>query len=203
MIKNVIFDIGNTLIAFKPLDYLNEKFSDRTTVDTLYETIFNSREWISLDRGTITQDEAVKRFCTRQPSLEKQIKYVMENWDEMHIPMKESIKLLNYLKNKGCRIYLLSNYQQKAYDYIYKKFDFIRETDGRIISSHVELLKPEREIYEVLLKKYDLKPKECLFIDDSAENIEAARKVGIHGMCFKDAISVYEFADILQTDQTR
>lgn len=202
MIKNVIFDIGNTLIAFKPIDYLNKEFNNnKSLVDMLYKTIFKSNEWTCLDRGTITQEEAVRNFCSRQPELKEQIEYVMENWHDMHIPMEESIKLFNYLKNKGYKIYLLSNYHEKAFDFIYNKFDFIRNVDGRIISSHVKLLKPEKEIYEALLKKYSLKPEECLFVDDFERNIDAAEKLGIHGICFNDAASVYKFLDKLNAEQ--
>lgn len=202
MIKNVIFDIGNTLIAFKPIDYLNQVFNyNKELVDMLYQTIFRSEEWIELDRGTITQDEAVSRLCSRSPEIKEQIVYIMENWHDMHIPMYDSVKLIKYLKNSGYGIYLLSNYHEKAFDYIYNKFDFIREVDGRIISSHVKLLKPEKEIYEALLKKYDLKPEECAFIDDFEGNITSANKLGIHGICFKDAASVYEFINKLNTEQ--
>ena len=126
MIKNIIFDIGNVLIAFEPIDYLNKKFKDETTKETLYDTIFRSKEWLLLDRGTITEMEAIEIFCRRQPSFEKEIRYVMENWNEMHIPMKESIKLLKYLKNSGYHIFLLSNYHKKAFQVISKRFDFIR-----------------------------------------------------------------------------
>lgn len=191
MIKNIIFDIGNVLISFQPMNYLSSKFNDETTKKTLYNTIFRSKEWLLLDRGTVTEAEAIEIFCTRQPSLEKEIRYVMENWDEMHIPMKDSIELLNYLKDLGYHIFFLSNYHKKAFKVIFKKFDFIREVDGQVISSDVKLLKPEVQIFDVLLNKYDLKPQECVFVDDSLENIKTADKLGIHGIYFEDTASVY------------
>ncbi|MDV3429592.1 MAG: HAD family phosphatase [Bacillota bacterium] len=201
MIKNIIFDIGNTLLSFNPMDYLKKEFKNEETVNTLYQTIFKSPEWLSLDRGTISQDEAVMRFCSRQPSLEKEIKHVMGNWSHILIPMEESIKLLSYLKSCGCRIYLLSNFHETAFEYIYNKYSFIKEADGMVISCRVKLLKPEKEIYELLLDKYSLKPEECLFIDDFDKNIEAASELGIHGICFKDAKSVYEYLGKLNEEQ--
>ncbi|MFA6940538.1 MAG: HAD family phosphatase [Clostridiaceae bacterium] len=201
MIKNIIFDIGNTLLSFDPMEYLEKKFGNEETVNTLYETIFKSPEWQSLDRGTISQEEAVMRFCSRQPSLEKEIKCIMGNWSEILIPMEESITLLGYLKSSGCRIYLLSNFHETAFEYIYNKFSFIKEADGMVISCRVKLLKPEKEIYELLLNKYSLEPEECVFIDDFDKNIEAARELGIHGICFKDAKSVYEYVDKLNEEQ--
>lgn len=190
MIKNIIFDIGNVLVAFKPLDFLNSKYDDKETVDTLYNLIFKSREWILLDLGAISEEEAVEVFCKTRPELEEEIKYVMENWHMMHIPMKKSVELLNHLRNQGYHIYLLSNYHKKAFKIISEKFDFINEVDGKIISSHVKLLKPDKEIYEALLKKYNLKSEECLFIDDTAVNIEGAKKMGMGGVCFNGTESI-------------
>ena len=195
MIKNIIFDIGNVLISFQPIDYLNSKFNDETTKTILFNTIFKSKEWLLLDRGTVTDMEVIEIFCKRQPSFEKEIRYVMKNWHEMHIPMKESIKLLKYLKNSGYHIFFLSNYHKNAFKVIFNKFDFIREVDGQVISCDVKLLKPEELIYEILLNKYNLKPQECIFIDDSIENIKVADKLGIHGICFKDAESIYNIIE--------
>jgi len=201
MIKNIIFDIGNTLLSFDPMEYLKKEFSDKAVINTLYETIFKSPEWLSLDKGTVTMEEAVMIFSSRQPSLKEQIKYVMENWNLMLIPMEESIKLLNYLKSSGCSIYLLSNFHKKAFDSIYNKYSFIKEADGMVISCYVKLMKPEKEIYELLLEKYSLEPGQCVFIDDFNKNVEAARELGIHGICFRDTKSVYEYVDKLNEEQ--
>jgi HAD superfamily hydrolase (TIGR01509 family) len=195
MLKNIIFDIGNVLISFKPIDFLSNKFDDEVVRQALYNTIFKSKEWLMLDRGTLTEEEATSIFCMRQPHLQRQIRYVMENWHEMHIPMNESVELLKHLKNRGYHIYLLSNYHRKAFRIISEKFDFIRDADGKIISSEVKLLKPEDLIYKTLLSAYSLIPEECLFLDDSLENIEAANKLGINGVFFKDAQSIYAFID--------
>lgn len=195
MIKNVIFDIGNVLIQFDPVNYLSSNFNDEIVRQTLYDTIFKSKEWLALDRGTITEEEAFLVFCNRQPEFKEQIEYVMENWHDMHIPMEESVELLWRLKNSGYHIYLLSNYHKKAFKVISEKYDFIRAADGKVISCDVKLLKPEQDIYETLLKNYNLAPEECIFIDDTLVNIEAATKLGIHGVCFKNAKSIYNFID--------
>lgn len=201
MIKNIIFDIGNTLLSFNPMGYLKKELNDDTVINTLYETIFKSPEWVSLDRGTLTQEEAVEKFCSRQPSLKNEIKQVMEKWERILTPMDESIKLLKYLKSTGCRIYLLSNFHEKAFEYIFDKYSFIKNADGMVISCQVKLLKPEKEIYQALLEKYSLIPEESLFIDDFDKNIEAARELGINGICFKDAKAVYEYVDKLNEEQ--
>ena len=191
MIKSVIFDIGNVLLYFKPMEFLNKYYKDKDTINTLYKLVFKSDEWVSLDRGTITVEGAINNFSKREPKLKNEIRFVMENWHEMHTPIAETVKLLNKLKNEGYHIYLLSNYHVEAFDYIDKRYDFIRNVDGKIISSHYKLLKPEEKIYTTLLNKYNLKPEECVFIDDTLLNVEAANKLGIHGICFKGAAPIY------------
>jgi len=61
-----------------------------------------------------------------------------------------------------------------------------------VISADVNLIKPEAEIYDHLLNKFNLKAEETLFIDDSKANIEAALKKGIRVIHFKDAESLDE-----------
>lgn len=185
LIKNIIFDIGNVLLKFTPMEFLKNNFKDEKLVNSLYKNIFLSKEWIELDRGTITDEEAIDRFCSRDPKHENEIKEVMATWCEMHLPVEGTSEFLKSMKKKGYKIYLLSNYHLKAFELISSKYDFIRNVDGEIISYRVKLLKPEPAIYKALMDKYNLKPDESVFIDDTLQNIEAAKKLGLHGVVFK------------------
>ena len=64
--------------------------------------------------------------------------------------------------------------------------DFLKNMDGAIFSYEVNLLKPEPEIYQTLLDRFHLKPEETVFLDDTAENCEGARKLGITAVQFRD-----------------
>ena len=63
-----------------------------------------------------------------------------------------------------------------------KDASFLKVLDGGIVSYQVKEIKPGRRIYELLLEKYDLKAEECLFFDDRAVNVEAARNMGIEAI---------------------
>ena len=65
-----------------------------------------------------------------------------------------------------------------------EKMDFLKYMDGAIFSYQYQIIKPDARIYEQLLKNYDLKAQECVFIDDKAENVEAAKAVGYQGIVF-------------------
>jgi len=179
MIKNIIFDIGNVLLEFKPIDYLKRTFNDDKIEKLLYKEIFQSQEWIHLDRGILTQEQAVKIISLRNPDIEIHIKKCMDNWIDILTPIEGTVKIMNDLKEKGYNLYLLSNFHSLAFETICSKYDFFKKFDGGIISYKENLLKPEAEIYTKLLDTYNLKADECLFIDDTIVNIEAADRLGI------------------------
>ena len=87
-------------------------------------------------------------------------------------------------------MYILSNFHKQAFNYVIEKFDFFNYFDGRIISADIGMIKPESEIYDHLLNKFNLKAEETLFIDDSKKNIKAALKKGIRVIHYKDAASL-------------
>ena len=60
--------------------------------------------------------------------------------------------------------------------------------DGGVFSWKEKCMKPDPEIYEILLKRYKIVPEQALFFDDRPENVEGARKVGINGVVFNTDI---------------
>ena len=92
---------------------------------------------------------------------------------------------MKLLKDKGYKIYLLSNYS----DYLFNRHTegkaFLDYIDGKVVSYEVHYTKPQKEIYEILLSKYNLKPEESLFFDDREENVQTAVSLGISGCVVK------------------
>lgn len=186
MIKNVVFDLGNVLIKFSPIEFLRERYKDEEIIEAIYETIFCSEEWPKLDRGIITEVEAENRFCLKNPKYDKYIREVMQSWYDMLVPIEGTVSIYNEIKDKGYKMYILSNYHRKAFEITYKNNEFLSKADGIVVSHELNMLKPEPEIYDYLLKKYSLKAEETLFIDDTLINIEGARKAGIDTIHFTD-----------------
>ena len=114
----------------------------------------------------------------------------------------DAVEVLNYtipmiqdLKDKGYKVYYLSNWSAWTHDLLQKagKFDFLKYMDGGVFSYDVGYRKPDSEIYQILLNRYKINPEEAVFFDDRKENIEAANKLGIHGVLFDkhDSAIVY------------
>lgn len=191
MIKNVIFDLGNVLLNFEPKGYLKSKIPIEK-IEVVYKSIFQSEEWVSLDRGTITEEEAKENIIDRNREFKEYIKIAFENWYDILTPVEKNIRILEKLKQNKYKIYYLSNFHDLAFKYVTQKYDFFNKFDGGVVSYEEKMLKPECEIYERIIKKYNLNPKECVFVDDTKINVDAAIECGLHGIHLKDIDTLEE-----------
>ena len=114
------------------------------------------------------------------------IEEIMEEWIELLLPIENNIKLVSLLKEKGYHLYIISNFHLNAYNRFLKKQDWFTPIDGAIISAKEKLIKPDLRIYKLLLERYHLNADECLFIDDSLDNINACKNVGMDAIHLPD-----------------
>lgn len=184
MIKNVIFDMGNVLLTFdrdRFLDAVNAHGEER---QMLLNNVYLSVEWARMDRGSMTEAEAAASMCSHVPEhLHEKVHLLVDKWDRPIIPVPGMKELVRELKEAGYGVYLLSNASYRQHEY-WPRVPGNEYFDGTLVSADVKLVKPEREIYELMMKEFNLIPDECVFIDDSTLNIEGAERVGIHGIVF-------------------
>ena len=188
MIRSIVFDMGNVLIRFDR-DY----FIDRLGVSPedkslLMREVFQSLEWARMDRGSLTDEEAGQSVCSRLPQrLHDAAKNLVSMWDRPILPIPGMEELIQELKQAGYGIYLLSNASLRQHDY-WPRVPGNQLFDGTLISSDVRLVKPQPEIYRLLLEKFSLKAEECFFVDDSPPNVEGAFYCGMPGAVFNDGV---------------
>ena len=89
----------------------------------------------------------------------------MDNWYTKCIPNIETMKLAKRLKEKGYKLYILSNIANATFEYFSKTYEFFSIVEGNIISAKVGVKKPDKKIFDILIEKYSLVPEECLLID--------------------------------------
>lgn len=185
MIKNIILDMGNVLLDYNPdvcLDHFLEKKEEK---DIIKKELFEGREWVDADLGNITEAELYDRVKLRVPEyLHPALKNCTLHWSMCMKPIKGAEEFCKYAKEKGYKLYVLSNASASFYDY-FPSFLPLAFFDGVVVSSDIHIIKPDQKIYEYLLERYRLTAKECFFIDDRADNIEAAKAVGMEGMVFQ------------------
>lgn len=189
MIKTVIFDIGNVLVHFRwrelyvELGYTGEKF------ERIADATVRNPWWEEFDKGLMTTEEVIDRFAERVPEYRTEISEIYEpkNLGELVRLYDYAIPWIQELKADGYRVYILSNWSKPAYDAnLDTNLRFLSEVDGALMSFQEGIIKPDRKIYELICSRYDIDPKEAVFLDDNAANIEGARAFGLNAIHFKN-----------------
>ena len=182
MIKNIVFDLGNVLISFRPSEFFDKKKYPGNIKAKILSDIFGSKDWRRLDNGEITTSEAIDAIALKSSLKKEEIAHIFNLRSELMFPLDENVRLLPELKKQGFRLYFLSNFPIDIFEEIKTGYYFFRYFDGGIISSEAKFSKPDIRIYEILLEKYSLIPGECLFIDDLEINVKAAEVAGMKGL---------------------
>jgi putative hydrolase of the HAD superfamily len=195
MIKNIVFDLGNVLISFKPSDYLDKTGYAAEVKKIIITDIFKSREWELLDNGDITTGEAIDKISERSALTKEEITAVFGLRIKILYPIIKNINLLPALTKRGYKLYYLSNFPSDIFDEVYNKYEFFQFFDGGIISSKVNFSKPDLRIYKFLLERYSLVAEECLFIDDVEINTKGADSVGMKSMIVKESADLSELIE--------
>ncbi|MDO5399609.1 MAG: HAD family phosphatase [Eubacteriales bacterium] len=183
MIQNIVFDMGGVLLHFDPALFVSRVDASPEDRALLLEAVFHNPLWIEMDRGTATEAEAYADMCRRLPRhLHGQARALLYWWQDI-LPMEGMEALIWELKAKGYGLYVLSNAPTNLHAY-FSRIPGADCMDGLVVSADHHLLKPQRELYEVLLNKYRLRPETCFFIDDMPANVEGARAAGMSAARF-------------------
>lgn len=178
-LRNIIFDLGGVVFARDRRKCSEEFLSFFSFVAKTGTPLF----WDEYDRGALSIDEVKEEVCRFRgcdlATCEAMFDEAISKQEE--IPATK--ELIGELKRAGYRLYVLSNMSREFIDFL-RRLPVYGHFDGEVVSCEVQTIKPEREIYELLLSRYGLEPSQCLFIDDRAANVAAAEQLGIGGFLF-------------------
>lgn len=184
MIKNIVFDISNVLVPFRFKEFLLEKGFDESMVKRIYKASAMTPYWVEFEKGAISEKEAVDGFANSDPEIEKEIHLAFDSISGIMGEYDYSVAWIEALKEAGYGVYCITNFTPSGYQQCYDKISFIERMDGRVFSFQEGHVKPEPEIYKVLLERYNLKAEECVFIDDTEVNVRGAEALGFKGIVF-------------------
>lgn len=202
MIKNVIFDLGGVLINTDPSEYLRKYGYDEEKFKALLGAIWSDSIWTEMDLALYDSfEDMIEVYVSRHRELENELRsFFAGNWFEVYSVFKDTLSFYNEICDRGYNVFLLTNFSKEGYDYISNKFGFFKRAEGAVVSSHIRIAKPDMRIYKHLLETYNLNPVECVFVDDSAANIKAAKELGMHGIVYNGIESLRsEFKMITET----
>ncbi|MGS4811043.1 HAD family hydrolase [Streptococcus sp. Z554] len=178
---DIILDMGNVLLEWNKDKIL--KAVDKTEKDHLIldKAIFQSGLWERLDLGTLTREELVDKVLSLLGDCyQEKVEEVIWNWPAYIDSYTEVFPLLASLKEKGHRIFVLSNTSPVFYELLKDQLSPLAEIlDGFVLSCDIKAIKPDPKMFEEILQKYELDPSNCIFLDDVEENTKVAESLGI------------------------
>ncbi|MBW5381326.1 HAD-IA family hydrolase, partial [Brachyspira hampsonii] len=162
-------------------------YIDSEDREQFLQSSFLNENWNLMDKGDLAFNDARKLFIQMNPKYKKIIDDLFDSALTLCLNKNHNnISLLKEYKNKGYDIYYLSNMPAETFEVLRKETDFFDNTCiGGVVSAHVKMIKPNKDIYEYFLTKFALKADECLFIDDNINNVNSALEMGINAVQLK------------------
>ncbi len=181
---NVVFDLGGVVFDWQPDALVRRVFGDPETEALVLKEMIAHADWIELDRGTLSLDDAIVRGALRTGLPEESIAQLFDAVPESLTPIEATFDLVRAANAAGQPLFVLSNMQHASADFLERKHDIWNLFEGIVFSCRIQKVKPEPGIYEYLLREHGLDPAETVFIDDLKENLEAAAAFGIRTVQF-------------------
>ena len=173
-----LFDLGGVFFDWNPEYFYKDVFPEPDERKYFLDNICNDEWNVKQDAGRLIGDAEIE-LINNFPDYEDKIKLYYKNHHNMIKNFfKNSVTVLNDLKDKNFECYVLSNWSWETFQGMDKKYPFLNKFDGLMISGKEKLIKPDLAIYKLAISRFNLIPEETVFIDDKKENIEAANKLG-------------------------
>lgn len=191
-IRNVVFDIGNVIVRWAPLEIVKLTFGEVKAPEVLVKAIFQSETWLDLNKGLISESDAKAQYQQFLNLSHLECERLFYYVKQTQILIFGSVDLLQRVKLAGYNVYALTDNVHEIVSHLKSTYTFWPLFDGATVSAELGLLKPQAEIYQSLLMQYRLDASETIFIDDMPRNVMGANAVGITGVQFENAAQCEE-----------
>lgn len=182
--KVIVFDLGNTLIRFDH-NISARKIANLFRLDTkkIYDAFFDSEITRAFEKGLVSPRE-FHRMAADLLGVKLPYKDFIAIWNDIFWADEEMCGLARQLK-KSYKLFLLSNVNRLHFEHIRRKFDIIKIFDEIIVSFMVGAIKPDRRIFEDVVKRAGGDRAGILYIDDREDLIREAKALGIDSIRFE------------------
>lgn len=188
--KVFVFDLGKVVFDYD-LNKICKSLSKYSTQKFLFEGmnafIYTNKElFFQYERGQISSIDFYKQLVNLLSLQSLSFEEFSNIWNDIFEPMQDTIDLINLLSKKY-ELAILSNTNQLHFDYLYEKYpDFFMNFKKLHLSYLMNARKPEKDIYEQVIKVHNVLPENIFFTDDNAENVYSAMLMGIKAFQFKN-----------------
>lgn len=184
-IDTIIFDLGKVLVDFHPVAGMKQLGFSKEAIESFERNIFSGL-WEECDAKRMSDKEIRDCFKKAVPGFEHEVDILWDNITVVTSVYEHSGPWVKELKERGYKLYVLSNFGQQAFETNSKLYDFLDYMDGKVVSYDVEIVKPDKRIYECLIEKYGINPENAVFLDDRQVNIDGAAACGLNGIVFEN-----------------
>jgi putative hydrolase of the HAD superfamily len=198
-VRNVIMDLGGVLLEWNPDELLKPFQPDPELRRQLRSSVF-SHDWRQFDRGQLTEAELHARLTIATGHSHETVGAIIDAARGCLREKPETVKLVRTLRQRGFNLFCLSNMPGPFYQDLRRRHDFWDVFHGVVISGEIQMMKPEAQIYRHLLERFDLLAHESVFVDDLQPNVDAAKAVGLHAICFRNATQCEQELEALLAD---
>lgn len=186
--RAIIFDFGGVVIHWDPRRVYRRFLHTDEAIDQFFSEVGFRRWNADQDRGGRTWDDAVAELAARFPHRRDLIRVYHDFWeDSIAGPIDETVRIVERLRESGYRLAGLTNWSAEKFALTRRRYPLFDLFDEIVVSGEVGVMKPEREIFDLTLKKLGLRADQCLFVDDSAKNVEAAAAIGFQTIHFQSS----------------
>ena len=193
MKKTLVFDLGGVLINWDPRHLYRKLIGNEDDITIFLAEICNSEWNVKQDAGRPLAEATAERVALF-PEEKSLIEAFYDRWEEMlGGEIAETVEILRELKTRGETLYALTNWSGETFPIALQRYDFLQWFDGTLVSGDEKMAKPDPAIFHLLLNRYGLQAQDCLFIDDSKINIEAAIKIGFDTHHFTSANGLRQY----------
>jgi len=200
--RNIVFDMGGVLVDYTADNATWHYTDDPEIVREIHNVLFCSQEWMALDMGSMTDEQAIMRILPRLSSekVREIAKATFEHWHEYNNVARPGMEqIVRALKTRGQRVYILSNVSRRLTDTYKDVVPASDQYDGAFFSGEVLALKPQPIIYQMFFERFGLNPADCFFIDDVQDNVEASIRCGMDAWWFNSGNN-QDIKQILEID---
>ena len=184
-IETIIFDLGNVLLQFD-WGIARKRMCERTGCSRReLEDYFVATPFLTqLEVGQLTAQQFFETVAHDLHFTGSRAEF-----DEIFsniFTMDDAMLQLSQTLKKNYRRYVLSNTIPQHIEFVFNRYPLLKDFDGHILSYEVGLMKPDRKIYELIMRRFDIIPEQAVFIDDLPANVEAARLTGLQAIPHKN-----------------
>lgn len=193
---NVVWDFGGVLFRWRPQALLARVLPARVIDDASaahWDAMFFEKyagDWGEFDRGTVEVEALVERIARRTELTQAEVRAVVEAVPAELEPIAPSVALLQRLRERGHRLYFLSNMPKPYADHLERTHGFLKLFDDGVFSARVRLTKPDPAVFHHAQQRFRIEAADTLFLDDHLPNVDAARAVGWRALHFTHADAV-------------